>query len=167
MNLRHFERKSGMAAHRYGGTLTGLPPGLTHELDIKRDRNIPAPAVQDICESVGWARRDADLISLALENSLVVISVWETGRLIAFGRATGDRVFNATVWDVVVRPSHQRRGLGRLVMKELLRELDSFNIPLITLYADQGTEAFYERFGFLSDPSGAKGMFREKYYQTW
>ncbi len=128
---------------------------------------MPAIAVQDICESVGWARRDADLISLALENSLVVVSVWETGRLIAFARATGDKVFNATVWDVVVRPSHQRRGLGRLVMKEVLRELDKYNIPLITLYADQGTQHFYEKLGFLSDPGGAQGMFREKYYQVW
>jgi len=136
-------------------------------LEVKHDKNVPAAAVQDICESVGWAKRDADLIIIALENSLVVVSVWEMGRLIAFARATGDRVFNATIWDVVVRPSHQGRGLGRLVMGEVLRDLDSYNIPLITLYADQGTESFYQRLGFLSDPNGAKGMFREKYYQVW
>jgi aralkylamine N-acetyltransferase len=158
MNLRHFDRKSRMAAFN-SQTLLGL--------EVKREKKVPALAVQDICESVGWARRDAELISMALENSLVVVSVWETGRLIAFARATGDKVFNATVWDVVVRPSHQGRGLGRLVMKEVLRELDVYNIPLITLYADQGTQHFYEKLGFLSDPNGAQGMFREKYYQTW
>ncbi len=151
MNLRHFERKSRMAAYDTNSLLA---------LEIKRDKNIPPAAVQDICESVGWAKRDADLITIALENSLVVISIWESGRLIAFARATGDKVFNATVWDVVVRPSHQRRGLGKLLMKEVLRDLDSYNIPLITLYADQGTESFYQRLGFLSDPTGAKGMFR-------
>ncbi len=158
MNLRHLERKSRMAVFN-SQILLGL--------DVKYDKNVAAAAVQDICESVGWARREADLISLALENSLVVISVWEAGRLIAFARATGDKVFNATVWDVVVRSSHQRRGLGRLVVKEVLRELDKYNIPLITLYADQGTQQFYEKLGFLSDPNGAQGMFREKYYQTW
>ena len=158
MNLRHFERKSRMAVYNTRSSLS---------LDIKRERNVSAAAVQDICESVGWAKREADLISIALENSLVVISVWEGGQLIAFARATGDKVFNATVWDVVVRPSHQRRGLGRLVMKEVLRELDKYNIPLITLYADQGTHHFYEKLGFLSEPNGAQGMFREKYYQTW
>jgi ribosomal protein S18 acetylase RimI-like enzyme len=158
MNLRNFERKSRMAAYN-SQSLLGL--------EIKREKNIPSIAVQDICESVGWARRDSDLISIALENSLVVISAWENGRLIAFARATGDKVFNATVWDVVVRPSHQGRGLGRLVMKEVLKALDSYDIPLITLYADQGTQHFYEKLGFLSEPSGAQGMFREKYYQTW
>jgi GNAT superfamily N-acetyltransferase len=158
MNLRHLERKSRMAVYNS----QSLP-----SLDVKHNKDLPAAAVQDICESVGWARREATLISVALENSLVVVSIWEKGDLIAFARATGDKVFNATVWDVVVRPSHQRRGLGRLVMKEVLRELDKYNIPLITLYADQGTHNFYEKLGFLSDPHGAQGMFREKYYQTW
>ena len=67
MNLRHFERKSRMAAYN-SHSLLGL--------DVKRDKNIPAAAVQEICESVGWARREADLISIALENSLVVVSMW-------------------------------------------------------------------------------------------
>jgi GNAT superfamily N-acetyltransferase len=139
----------------------------TLAIEIKHNKDIPPLAVQNICESVGWARRDSDLIAIALENSMVVISVWENDCLIAFARATGDKVFNATVWDMAVRPSYQRQGLGRLVMREILRELDVYNIPLITLYADQGTESFYEKLGFLSDPNSAKGMFREKYYQVW
>jgi len=138
-------------------------PGIV----IKYDKNISAFAVQEICQSVGWNRREPDLIAAALENSIVVISVWENEYLVGFGRATGDKIFNATLWDVVVRPTHQRRGLGKLVMKELLKQLDTFRIPLITLYADPGSESFYQRYGFLSDPTGAKGMFREKSFQAW
>lgn len=135
-----------------------LPPGLV----ISHDKHIPAIAVQEICASVGWTRRDVSLIARALENSLAVTSVWEKEKLVAFARATGDKVFNATVWDVVVRPTHQHMGLGLLVMAELLNELDSYQIPLITLYADPGTDGFYKRFGFTADPSGVRGMFREK-----
>src|SRR6516164_3973276 len=127
-----------------------LPAGLV----VSHDKSISALAVQEICASVGWTRRDVSLIARALENSLAVASVWEDGKLVAFARATGDKVFNATVWDVVVRPSHQGMGIGVLVMNELLKELDSYNIPLITLYADPGTDGFYKRFGFLGDPSG-------------
>ena len=47
-------------------------------------------------------------------------------------------------------------------MRELLNELDTYQIPLITLYADPGTDGFYKRFGFASDPSGIRGMFRER-----
>jgi len=136
---------------------------LPADLFISHDKNIAADQVQDICASVGWSRREPALISRALANSLAVASVWQNDRLVAFARATGDKVFNATVWDVVVRPSHQGMGVGMLVMNELLQELDTYGIPLITLYADPGTDGFYRRFGFSTDPSGIRGMFREKF----
>jgi GNAT superfamily N-acetyltransferase len=135
-----------------------LPPTIT----VTHDKRVPAFDIQDLCASVGWSRRDPSLIERALANSLAVVSVWDGGLLVGFGRATGDRVFNATIWDVAVRPSHQRRGIGRLVMHELLAELDSYFIPLITLYADPGRDSFYRQFGFSTDPSGIKGMFRER-----
>jgi GNAT superfamily N-acetyltransferase len=141
-------------------SVKGLLPA---DLVVSLDKTISAEQVQEICASVGWTRREVSLIARALENSLAVASVWEKGRLIAFARATGDKVFNATVWDVVVRPSYQGMGLGVLVMNALLKELDSYNIPLITLYADPGTDGFYKRFGFLGDPAGVRGMFREKF----
>jgi ribosomal protein S18 acetylase RimI-like enzyme len=129
---------------------------------ISHDKCVPPRDVQELCASVGWSRREPVLISRALLNSLAVVSAWENGVLVGFARATGDHVFNATVWDVAVRPSHQRKGIGRLVMAELLKELDQYEIPLVTLYADPGTDAFYRRFGFSTDPSGVRGMFRER-----
>lgn len=137
-----------------------LPPNLV----ISHDRAVPPESVQEICASVGWSRREPALIAKALDNSLAVVSIWQESVLVGFARATGDKVFNATIWDVVVRPSHQRLGIGLLVMNELLRELDTYQIPLVTLYADPGTDGFYKKFGFLTDPSGVRGMFREKFF---
>lgn len=135
-----------------------LPPDLI----VSHDKGVSPQAVQELCASVGWSRREPDLIVRALANSLAVVSIWSGGDLIGFARATGDKVFNATIWDMVVRPDFQRMGVGRLVMAELLKELDEYQIPLVTLYADPGTDGFYKRFGFLADPSGVRGMFREK-----
>lgn len=130
-------------------------------LVINHDKGIPPLQVQDLCASVGWSRRDPVLIAKALNFSLAVVSVWDKEMLIGFARATGDQVFNATIWDVAVRPSYQKRGVGRLLMVELLKDLDTYGIPLITLYADPGTDGFYKRFGFSTDPSGVRGMFRD------
>jgi len=137
-------------------------------LRASHDKAVPPEAVQDLCASVGWSRREPELITRALHNSLVVVSVWaktsalsDDEELIGFARATGDKVFNATILDMVVRPDFQRLGIGKLVMLELLKELDQYQIPLVTLYADPGTDGFYKRFGFLIDPSGVRGMFRE------
>ncbi len=132
------------------------------DLIISHEKGIPPEDVQDICASVGWSRREPSLIGRALMNSLAVVSAWDGPVMVGFARATGDKVFNATIWDVVVRPAYQRKGVGLLVMRELLVELDSYEIPLVTLYADPGTDAFYKRFGFLTDPSGVRGMFRER-----
>jgi ribosomal protein S18 acetylase RimI-like enzyme len=135
---------------------------LPDNLSVSHDKAVPPNAVQELCASVGLSRREPDLIVRALENSLAVVSIWDKDELVGFARATGDKVFNATVWDMVVRPDYQRLGVGRLVMCELLKELDEYSIPLVTLYADPGTDGFYKRFGFLADPSGVRGMFREK-----
>ncbi len=135
---------------------------LPDNLSVSHDKAVPPEAVQALCASVGWSRREPDLIVRALQNSLAVVSIWDQEELVGFARATGDKVFNATVWDMVVRPDYQRLGLGRLVMCELLKELDEYQIPLVTLYADPGTDGFYKRFGFLADPSGVRGMFRER-----
>jgi ribosomal protein S18 acetylase RimI-like enzyme len=132
------------------------------DLRISHAKELEPDAVQDLCASVGWSRREPALVSKALNNSVAVVSVWDKDVMVGFARATGDMVFNATIWDVVVRPTYQRCGVGLLVMRELLIELDSFDIPLVTLYADPGTDGFYKRFGFLTDPSGVRGMFREK-----
>ncbi len=130
-------------------------------LSISHDKAISAVQVQDLCASVGWSRRDPMLIARALNHSLAVVSAWDRELMVGFARATGDQVFNATIWDVAVRPSYQRKGVGRLLMVELLKDLDSYSIPLITLYADPGTDGFYKRFGFSTDPAGVRGMFRD------
>lgn len=129
---------------------------------IKNSLDVPALDVQDLCASVGWSRREPDLITKALSHSLAVVSAWEHGFLVGFARATGDKVFNATIWDVAVRPSHQRLGIGGLLLAELLKEIDKYDIPLITLYADPGTDSFYKKFGFFTDSSGVRGMFLER-----
>lgn len=130
-------------------------------LTVNHEKNISPLQVQDLCASVGWSRRDPALISKALNHSLAVVSVWDGETLVGFSRATGDQVFNATIWDVAVRPAYQKRGVGKLLMIELLKALDAYGIPLITLYADPGTDGFYKRFGFSTDPSGVRGMFRD------
>jgi GNAT superfamily N-acetyltransferase len=141
----------------------GPRENIATSLVVRREKDVCPQDLQDLCASVGWSRRDPLLITRALNKSLAVISVWDGPVLVGFARATGDEVFNATIWDVAVRPAYQRKGVGRLVMQELLAELDTFSIPLVTLYADPGRDGFYKKFGFATDPSGVRGMFRERF----
>jgi ribosomal protein S18 acetylase RimI-like enzyme len=119
--------------------------------------------LEALCDRVGWARRPLRKVKKAIHHSFLVVSMWEVRgerkRLIGFARATSDYAFNATIWDVVVDPSFQNRGLGKALMKYTISKLRSADISNITLFADPQVIDFYRRLGFILDPEGIKGMF--------
>lgn len=119
--------------------------------------------LEELCDSVGWARRPLRKVRKALENSYLVASIWELkgakSYLIGFARATSDHSFNATIWDVVIHPRFQSKGLGKAFMKYIINKLRSNDISNVTLFADPQVVDFYRRLGFIPDPEGIKGMF--------
>lgn len=119
--------------------------------------------LEELCDSVGWARRPLRKVRKALENSYLVASAWELRgaktTMIGFARATSDHAFNATIWDVVIHPSFQNKGLGKTFMKYMIKKLRSDDISNVTLFADPQVVDFYRRLGFVLDPEGIKGMF--------
>ncbi|XP_042475767.1 serotonin N-acetyltransferase 2, chloroplastic-like [Macadamia integrifolia] len=110
--------------------------------------------------AVGFPRRDPEKIRVALENTdtLLWMEYSKTQRPVAFARATGDGVFNAIIWDVVVDPSFQGIGLGKAVMERLLEELLQKGISNIALYSEPRVLGFYRALGFAADPGGIRGM---------
>lgn len=126
-------------------------------------RSIDLYELEELCDAVGWSRRPLRKVRKAIEHSFLVVSMWEergaSRRLIGFARATSDHAFNATVWDVVVHPKAQGKGLGKALMNYLIKRLRQQDISNITLFADAGVVQFYGRLGFVPDPEGIKGMF--------
>ena len=127
------------------------------------DPNLDLYELEELCDAVGWSRRPIHKVRKALQHSFLVVSMWQQRgsyrRLIGFARATSDHAFNATIWDVVVHPEFQGRGLGRRLMEKVIHELRAQDISNITLFADRDVVSFYERLGFTPDPEGIKGMF--------
>jgi ribosomal protein S18 acetylase RimI-like enzyme len=119
--------------------------------------------LEELCDAVGWARRPLRKVKKAIQHSFLVLSMWEQRgakrRLIGFSRATSDHAFNATVWDVVVHPEFQGRGLGKALMRQTIDRLRREDISNITLFADPHVVEFYKSLGFMPDPEGIKGMF--------
>ncbi len=119
--------------------------------------------LEELCDSVGWARRPLRKVKKALEHSYLVVSAWEVKgtrqTMIGFARATSDHSFNATIWDVVIHPRFQNKGLGKVLMGYMIKKLRSDDISNVTLFADPQVVEFYRRLGFILDPEGIKGMF--------
>ncbi|QQE65425.1 GNAT family N-acetyltransferase [Leptolyngbya sp. BL0902] len=127
------------------------------------DREIDLYELEELCNAVGWARRPIRKVRKAIQHSYLVVTMWEQRgarrRLIGFSRATSDHAFNATIWDVVVHPDFQGRGLGKELMKQMIKKLRSDDISNVTLFADPHVVDFYRGLGFMPDPEGIKGMF--------
>ena len=144
-------------------TLNGSNATTEAEIVFSTDREIDLYELEELCDRVGWARRPLRKVKKAIHHSFLVVSMWEVKgqrrRLIGFARATSDHAFNATIWDVVVDPKFQNRGLGKALMQYTIQKLRSSDISNITLFADPQVVEFYRRLGFLVDPEGIKGMF--------
>jgi len=142
---------------------TGRESITQSQIMFSTERDIDIYELEELCDRVGWARRPLRKVRKAIQNSFLVVSMWEIKgkrrKLIGFARATSDCAFNATIWDVVVDPSFQSQGLGKAMMKYTIKKLRTADISNITLFADPQVVNFYRRLGFLVDPEGIKGMF--------
>nr|GLL34106.1 serotonin N-acetyltransferase 2, chloroplastic [Ipomoea trifida] len=116
--------------------------------------------LNSVFAAVGFPRRDTAKIQVALEHTdaLLWVEHQKAKRPVAFARATGDGVFNAIIWDVVVDPSFQGIGLGKAVMERIVTTLLEKGITNIALYSEPRVLGFYRSLGFVADPDGITGM---------
>ncbi len=72
------------------------------------DKAAIAPAtLNQLFQKAGLPVQPVDKLAIALHHSLLCIAAWtfREKQMVGFVRATGDGVFNATLWDLVVDPN--------------------------------------------------------------
>ena len=89
---------------------------------------------------------------LAMEHTLFRVSVFDGDKLIGMARVIGDMGLDYYIKDVVVIPQYQGRGIGRMMINELLdfikhNGIDSTGI-FVELCAAPDKVPFYEKLGF-------------------
>ena len=89
---------------------------------------------------------------LAMEHTLFRVSVYDGEKVVAMARVNGDMGLDYYIKDVVVRPEYQGRGIGRMLIVELLNYINDNGIPgteiFVELCAMPDKIPFYEKFGF-------------------
>ncbi len=122
-----------------------------NDLVIKRNE-LSAEEFVSLWESVWDGAPSLEQTRLALEHTLFSVSVFDGEEIVAMARMLGDMGLNYYVKDVVVRPEYQGRGIGRLLMNELLYFVRGHVVGgtevFVELCAVPDKAAFYERLGF-------------------
>ena len=129
-------------------------------------------ALNDVFVSVNFSRRPNDKLYLALEksylccfaevdveyetraldanNNSVESTIVETRReVIGFARMTSDAAFVATVWDLVVAPPYQGKGIGTAIVERMIEKAkETAPGMVVNLCAVAEAESMYKRIGF-------------------
>lgn len=111
----------------------------------------PVEELVDLYASVGWSAytEDPDALRRGVSASSLVATVRDDRLLVGLLRAVSDGATIAYLQDVLVRPSHQRLGIGRVLVDAFLDRYAHVRQRVLLTDDDPGQRAFYEALGFM------------------
>lgn len=132
-----------------------------NRLDIRYVEGLPeASKWLNLRKLVGFNayNRPLDIAQRGLDNSLYGVSVYDGDKLIGMARVIGDGYTCFYVQDVLVNPEYQGLGIGKSIMKKIIKFLDNVDQDaIVALMSSKGREGFYEQFGFIRRPNDNYG----------
>lgn len=106
--------------------------------------------ILDLYNSVGWTNytQNLDMLKQALDASLYTLYAYEGEELLGLVRAVGDGFSSVFIQDLLVKPDHQRKGIGKALMEQVLTTYShAYQIQLATKASEKNL-AFYQSLGF-------------------
>lgn len=127
-----------------GLRLFGLGPNLYPCQGIRQLHNL-------LNINTSWAQnRSHENIKQMLNQSTVVVSLWNDKKIIGFGRATSDSIYRAILWDIVIDSKFRGNNYGQLIINKLVNSNDLINVEKIYIMTTNHKK-FYNQNGFLDE----------------
>ncbi|MGG3574849.1 GNAT family N-acetyltransferase [Bacillus gobiensis] len=112
-------------------------------------------------QTTGWNAEGyytKDQLYKAICNSWYSVSIYRKDELIGFGRVVSDGVYQTFICDVMVHPDYQKQGIGRTILKNLLKKCQDEGMKKVQLFSAKGKHSFYKKLGFTEREPEAPGM---------
>jgi len=110
-------------------------------------KSLPKAEVLRLYRSVQWsAARKPDRLMRALKSSHSVVTAWVKGSLVGLGNALSDGSLVVYYPHMLVLPEFQGRGIGRELMRRLMKRYRGFHQHI--LIAEAQAISFYRKCGF-------------------
>lgn len=113
--------------------------------------NVEWENVKEILKKAGMSYFHKDMHEKAFKNSYCTVFIYNDNELIGFGRAISDGVYQAAIYDVAVLEAYQGKGIGKLIVNNILKSVSQCNT---ILYASPGKEDFYNKLNFKKMKTG-------------
>ena len=112
------------------------------------------PAMEDLLAlygSVGWTNytNNPTMLEEAVKASLWQLAVYDKEELVAYIRLVGDGHSVIFVQDLLVRPDHQRQGIGKKLLEKALETFPHVYQRLLVTERSEKNLAFYQSLGFV------------------
>ncbi|NOR61089.1 MAG: GNAT family N-acetyltransferase [Rhodobacteraceae bacterium] len=131
-----------------------------NELEVSND----APSVAEFLKlrkEGGLCLFTPEAARIGLKGTLFAVTLRHNGEAIGMGRIVGDGGCFLQIVDIAVDPRHRGKGLGKMVMAELMA-IAKENLPdtaFLSLLADVPANKLYAQFGFEETAPESLGMF--------
>ncbi|MGA1793859.1 MAG: GNAT family N-acetyltransferase [Thermoplasmatota archaeon] len=125
---------------------------VSDDIEIIHTSEWPTEEIVELYKAGGWWKDsyDPSRVQPLLKGSAVFIIIYHKveKRAVGMGRLVSDGVSDGYIQDLVVLPHLRGRGIGRMMVRELVRSARELGLVWIGLISEEGKNGFYERLGF-------------------
>jgi GNAT superfamily N-acetyltransferase len=137
------------------------PAGEVADLRYEADARLSAAEVNGAYAWAEWPQREEWRIEAASRRSTWLAARTGDGELVGVVRLLDDGGLYASLWDLLVRPDWQWRGVGTRLVKEALELCGDRR--LVALVSTPAARPLFKRLGFLTESHGHAAMYLRPY----
>ena len=119
-------------------------------ITVRKQEVVKLENIFHLYQAVGWTNytHQPQMLEKSLSHSLAIYLALDGEAIVGLVRLVGDGFSSVFVQDLIVLPSHQRQGIGGVLMKEALTDYkDAYQVQLVTDQTEKNL-GFYRSLGF-------------------
>ncbi|AUZ34997.1 GNAT family N-acetyltransferase [Arthrobacter sp. PGP41] len=131
-------------------------------INVVKAQDLPLSEVLELYRAVDWLAytEDPDNLVRALKGSSTLVAAHDGQTLVGLVRVISDGASICYLQDILVRPSHHRRGIGRALAERALGEYPNVRQKVLITDNEPKQKAFYEALGYTQAEEFQGGLVR-------
>ncbi|MFD0044543.1 GNAT family N-acetyltransferase [Pseudarthrobacter scleromae] len=128
-------------------------------INVVKAQDLPLSEILELYRAVDWlayANDPANLVR-ALEGSSTLVAAHDGQTLVGLARVISDDASICYIQDILVMPSHHRRGIGRALAERALEQYPHVRQKVLITDDEPKQKAFYEALGYTQTEEFQRG----------